>query len=145
MRTGALAVAALVVVGTVAELAITRHWNGFEQLVPWFALAAVTAALVLVAGGWPAGRRPALVLAGMCALAGAYGVLEHVERRHDTLPLDAAYDGKWDAMSTLSQWWAAFTSDAGKIPVLAPGALTVAAALVLVAAAGPGFTVRRRG
>ena len=34
-------------VGTAAELASLRHWDGFEQLIPWIALAVLGVAFAL--------------------------------------------------------------------------------------------------
>ena len=50
-RRSMLLLAAAASIGTAVELAMLRHWNGLEQIVPWATLAAVAVGIVVVAAG----------------------------------------------------------------------------------------------
>ena len=129
-----LALAALSIVVTAVELATDRHWETFVQRIPWFALLAATAALLLVAvQPGPGSIRIARLLAAVTAAAGIVGVYKHVEANRDTGALDFRYSATWDSMSATSQWWKAASGGVGPSPVLAPLALANSAALVIAA------------
>jgi hypothetical protein len=124
--------AAVGIVGTAVELAIDRHWDSTLQLVPWFALAVATVALVLVRGH--AGRRRLAVgLAAAVAVTAFFGVFEHVKANVDAGFLDAAYGATWGSRTTLSRWWIAASGGVGPSPVLAPGILLQAALCIVFA------------
>jgi len=117
LRTGLLVLAGLAVAGTAVELAMLRHWNGVVQLIPWFALAVVTVAIVLAAG-----RRVRLarILAIAVIMVAAVGIYEHTLANYHAGPLDFRYATKWATMSRKSRWWAAFSESVGPSPTLAP-------------------------
>jgi hypothetical protein len=127
---------ALTVIGILAtafELAAERHWNGFEQLIPWVALAVLAAAatlLLLPAGrGTTAVRVLALVVLG----ASAYGVIDHILVNFNAGELDQRYTDIWDSLPLLQQGWYAVTKTVGPAPTLAPGVLGQSALLLLLA------------
>lgn len=134
LRMALLGLGALSAAGAAAELAMERHWDGFIQLIPWFAVGAVFVAIALV---WLAPNRQTIVLARLLAagVAGAtlFGVYEHIDENHKAGALDFRYANTWESMSSASQWWKAATKTVGPAPVLAPGVL-VEAALCVVAA-----------
>jgi len=137
LRQGLLVVAALTVVGTTAELVMRHHWTQPVQLIAWVALALLVAAIVLLARNPSAGAvRVARILAGVVVAAAVIGMLEHIMGNHDAGPLDAQYGDGWDAMSGLSQWWAATIQAVGPSPALAPGVLIQGALCVLFATIG---------
>lgn len=117
LRTGLLVLAGLAVGGTAIELAMLRHWNGVVQMIPWFALAVVTAAIMCAAR-----RRVGLArfLALAVFVAAAVGIYEHTLANYRAGPLDFRYATKWATMSSKSRWWAAFTESVGPSPTLAP-------------------------
>jgi hypothetical protein len=136
---------ALTVVGILAaafELATERHWNGFEQLIPWIALAVLAVAVGLLFV--PAGRgvSAARVLAVLVLGASAYGVLDHVLVNYESGALDQRYSESWDTLPGLEQWWLAVTKTVGPAPTLAPGVLGQSALLLFLASIG---WTRRRG
>ena len=136
LRRGLIALAALGVVATAVELAMLRHWNGFVQLIPWVALAVISAALVLlVARPRRSAIRAARALALVVVLAAGVGVVEHVIANYNAAPLDFRYSTRWATMSTRSRWWAAFTESVGPSPTLAPLALAWSALCVMFATA----------
>ena len=128
------AASALCVVGTAIELAMYRHWDSTEQLIPWVALAILAGAIVMFALR-PTARviRVIRPLLGLVALTALFGVYEHVHENFIAGPLDFRYSDKWDQMSTMSQWWHAFTKTVGPAPSLAPGVLFQAALLLFAA------------
>ena len=129
-----LVLAALGVIGTGTELAMLRHWTTEVQLVPWFALALVAVAVVLL---WfvPTGAvvRVARALALVVALSAVFGMWEHVRGNYDAGPLDRRYSATWDGLSATSKWWKAVTKSVGPSPMLAPAVLVQAALCVLFA------------
>jgi hypothetical protein len=122
--------AAVAIVGTALELAMLRHWDGLEQLVPWFALTALTAALAAATWARAVAVKWVRVVSGLAAATAAFGVWVHVHANYDAAPLDAVYGPKWDTMSLLSRWWAAVTAQVGAAPTIVPGALAYIAAMI---------------
>lgn len=121
LRRCLLLLAALGVVATAVELAMLRHWNTFVQLIPWFSLALVAAAIALVVARPSAGRiRVVRVLALVVLLSALFGIYEHTVANYDAGPLDFRYATKWATMSSGSRWWAAFIESVGPSPALAP-------------------------
>ena len=136
VRRGLVALVVVGIVATAFELATEHHWNGFEQLIPWIALAvlAVAVALLLV----PAGRGvpAARVLAVLVLAASAYGVLDHVLVNFGSGALDQRYSESWETLPVLQQWWLAVTKTVGPAPTLAPGVLGQSALLLVLASLG---------
>jgi hypothetical protein len=129
-----LGLAAAGIVGTGVELAMLRHWNSRDQLIPWFALAVLALALVLIV---LAGARGAVMIARVAAaavaLAALYGVVTHVRANYHAAPLDFRYTDSWAGMSTASRWWTAATGGVGPSPTLAPLILAQSAACLWLA------------
>ncbi|KUI32633.1 hypothetical protein [Mycobacterium sp. GA-2829] len=135
VRRSLLAVTAAGIVATAFELASERHWNGFEQLIPWAAAAVLTVAVGLACTRRRAAHLLARTLALMVMGASLYGVLDHAAVNHHSGPLDQRYADSWDAMSETQQWWYAVTKMVGPAPVLAPGILAQTAFLLILASA----------
>jgi hypothetical protein len=132
-----LALAAAGIVGTAVELALSRHWTSAVQLIPWYALAVLTLALVLaVARPGPRTLRAVRLLAVLVMLSAVLGVYEHVLANYHAGPLDFVYTERWPTMSATSRWWAAITESVGPSPTLAPAVLAQAAACLLFATLG---------
>jgi hypothetical protein len=147
LRLGALALAALGIVGTGSELAFLRHWNGFEQLIPWAVLGVLAvAALALAVHPGAAVVRTVRAMGVTALAAGGYGVYVHVSENYATAPLDGSYGPRWDSMNVVERVWAAATGSVGPAPTLAPAALTqIGLCLLLACVAHPALsTVRAR-
>ncbi|MCZ7527608.1 MAG: hypothetical protein M5U14_15245 [Acidimicrobiia bacterium] len=134
LRRALVLLAALGLVGTAVELALLRHWGSATRVIPWVALAALAAGVVLLAvrpqrGTVLAVR--ALAVAGV--LSALVGVYEHVAANHGAGPLDLRYADAWATMSALSRWWAALTNSVGPSPVVAPAVLAQVALCLLFA------------
>ncbi len=133
VRHGLVALTVIGIGATAFELAIERHWNGLEQLVPWLALAvlAVATALLLVAGerGTTATRVLALVVLG----ASIYGAIDHILVNLNAGELDQRFSSTWDSLPVLERAWYAVTKTVGPAPTLAPGVLGQSALLLLLA------------
>ncbi len=137
LRRGVLLIALAVIVGTVVELAMQKHWTQAVQLVAWAALAALLVAVVLLLRPPTAASvRSARALAALVCVTALFGVWEHIEGNYDAGPLDARYADTWDSMSEASRWWVSAIQAVGPSPALAPGVLVVAALCVLVASIG---------
>jgi hypothetical protein len=137
LRRGLLALAGAGIVGTAVELATIHHWETAAQLIPWFALAAISAALLAYVlhprrATTLAARATGALLAG----TGLYGVIDHIATNVSAGPLDASYGAKWATMSTVGHWWAAANGGVGPAPVLAPAILTQIGACLLLATIG---------
>lgn len=118
--------------GTLLELAVERHWNGWIQLIPWVAGVVLLAALAAARYG-PARWRPAARAGfGLVLLVGAVGVVEHVRANWLAAPLDSTVGATWDQRGLLSQLWLAATGGVGPSPSLAPLVITQAALLGLL-------------
>lgn len=133
-RLALLALAGAATVGTAVELAMLRHWNGFDQLIPWAILGIValgTGALALRPNG---GTILAARVVGVASgLGGLYGAWVHVRSNYDAGPLDFRYAEKWASMSAGSRWWTAASGGVGPSPALAPMALAMAGACLAAA------------
>jgi hypothetical protein len=129
-----MALAALGVVATAVELAMLRHWETFVQLIPWFSLALISAAIGLLA--FRPNRhvvRLVRILALVVVLSAGLGIVEHVIANYDAGPLDFRYAARWATMSGTSRWWAAFTESVGPSPTLSPLVLAWSALCLLFA------------
>ena len=116
-----IALGALGVVATAVELAMLRHWETAVQLIPWVALAVISAALVVLAARPTRGTvRLVRGLAVLVLLTAGLGVVEHVIANYNAGPLDFRYSARWATMSARSRWWAAFTESVGPSPTLSP-------------------------
>ncbi|MGH9023210.1 MAG: hypothetical protein ACRDV9_08940 [Acidimicrobiia bacterium] len=134
LRAGLLALAAIGLAGTAAELAFLRHWDGLVQLIPWAAVAVLGAAMACLAVRPSAARvLAARALGAVAAAAGLYGVYEHIAENYHAGPLDAVYGPKWESLPTLSRLWAAGTGGVGPAPTLAPAVLAQIALCLFVA------------
>jgi hypothetical protein len=124
---------ALGILATAFELASERHWNGFEQLIPWLALVVLTTAtlLLLLPGG--RGTTAARLLALVVLATSLYGVVEHILANFDAGALDQRFADTWDSLPLLEQIWYAVTKTVGPAPILAPGVLGQTALLLLLA------------
>lgn len=124
LRGALVALAGLGVVGTGIELAMDRHWRGFEQLIPWVAVAAGAIALVLLLAkpGVPAVWTVRLLALAILVIA-VVGVWRHTVANYHAGPLDFRYEKTWATMSSLRRWWTAFSKTVGPAPTLAPGVL----------------------
>jgi hypothetical protein len=129
--------AAVGIVATAVELALSRHWTSAVQLIPWYALAALAAAFVLLVVR-PGRRslRMVRVLAVLVLLTAAFGIFEHVLANYHAAPLDFRYTARWATMSAPSRWWAAASESVGPSPTLAPGVLAQSALCLLFATLG---------
>ena len=125
LRRFLLATSAFLLAGTVAELLLVGHTEGFAQLLP-FALSGL--GLVAAAAAALRPRRGALlalrVVSALAALGSLYGVYEHVAGnlalQREVNPNAAGTEFLLGALD-------------GGNPLLAPGVLTLAAALALAA------------
>ena len=131
-RRGLIALTVIGILATAFELATDRHWNGFEQLIPWGALAvlAVATLLAVLPRGW--GVTAARVLALLVLAASVYGVITHIVVNYDAGVLDQRYADTWNGLPTLQRWWYAVTKTVGPAPTLAPGVLAQTALLLLL-------------
>lgn len=129
-----LGFAALATAGTAAELAMERHWETFEQDIPWVGVGLTVAAIALVA---VRPGRAAIVAARTLAVAvlflSAFGVWGHARANYNAGPLDFRFTERWDGMSGPDRWWTAFSKGVGPAPTLAPGVLAQAALLTIAA------------
>lgn len=134
LRRGLIYLSGLVTVGTAIELALERHWTQLAQLIPWVAIAALLAAVVLLLRKWSQGGvRLVRVLAVAVLLTGLIGVWQHISANHDAGPLDVNYATSWEQLGSLQQWLLAVTKTVGPSPPLAPLALAQAALGLLLA------------
>lgn len=133
VRRGLVALTVIGILATAFELAAQRHWNEWEQLIPWAALAALLAAVVLLLLPGGRGTTAARVLAVLVLGASAYGVLEHLLVNVGTGAHDQRYAATWESLSLLQRGWYALTKTVGPAPPLAPGVLGQTALLLLLA------------
>jgi len=136
-RRGLLILASSAAAGTALELAMLRHWNDVDQLVPWATLVMLAAGIAIVAFS---GARAA-VLTGRAigcgsAIAGVFGVYEHIASNCEAGPLDFCYADRWATMSMPARLWAAASGTVGPSPALAPAILALAGACLLLATIG---------
>jgi hypothetical protein len=132
-----LVLAALTVLGTAAELAMLRHWSGVDQLIPWFALGVLAAAIAAVALHRSAVTAIVARLVGAVASAsGLYGAWVHVHSNYEVGPLDFRYQNTWATMSLASRWWKAASGGVGPSPPLAPAILALGGACLALSTIG---------
>jgi hypothetical protein len=133
VRRGLIALTVIGILATAFELATERHWNGWEQLIPWVALVALltAVALLLIPGG--RGTTAARVLAVLVLGASVFGVLEHLLENVGSGRLDPRYAEIWESFSLFERGWYAITKTVGPAPPLAPGVLAQTALLLLLA------------
>lgn len=136
LRAGLVVLAVISVGATAFELASERHWNDFEQLIPWAALVVLLAAIVAVLIPVRVGLTVSRVLAALVLAASVYGVVDHTVANHDAGELDGRYSAVWEDLPVVQQWWYAATKTVGPAPTLAPGVLGQGALLVLLAGVG---------
>ncbi len=133
VRRSLLALTLIGIAATAFELSTEHHWNGLEQLIPWFALAALTAALVLAVLPGRGAQLLATVLVLVVLGASLYGVVDHVTVNYNSGPLDQRFADSWESLSATQRWWYAATKEVGPSPPLAPGMLAQTALLLLLA------------
>ena len=134
LRRGVLALAGLGIAGTSVELVFLRHWTTATAAIVWVGIVALAAGFLLLVRGPSRGIVLAVrALAVVGVLVAVVGIGFHVIENLDAGPLDRAYASRWDAMSTLDQWWTAITGGVGPAPTLAPGALAEVSLALLLA------------
>ena len=133
VRGGLLALTVIGILATAFELITERHWNGLEQMIPWFALAVLAVAVVLAVLPGRGAQLLARVLALVVLGASVYGVLDHITVNYNSGPLDQHFADTWESMSATQRWWHAATKQVGPSPPLAPGVLAQTALLLLLA------------
>ncbi|WP_197028972.1 hypothetical protein [Blastococcus sp. URHD0036] len=133
VRRGLIALTSIGILATAFELATERHWNSWEQLTPWAALAVLAVATVLVILPDGRGVTAARVLALLVLAASIYGVITHIRANYDAGVLDQRYAESWDNLPALQRWWYAATKTVGPAPTLAPGVLGQTALLLVLA------------
>ena len=139
LRAALLLLAGLGVVGTAAELAMERHWQGPWQLLPWLALGMIALALgVLLVRSTRPTVRFARICAALVILTAAVGVWRHVQENYDTAPLDARYTDRWETMSNVQRWWEVGRGSVGPAPLLALGVLLYIGVALAAATGGLG-------
>ena len=101
-------------VGTAIELAMLRHWDGFDQLIPWVMLLVLGAAVV---AQWlrptPVVTKVTRAIGIVSFVCGAFGAFEHIESNWEAAPLDFRFAPKWEAMGALERLWTATTGGVG--------------------------------
>ena len=133
VRRALIALTTIGILATAFELASERHWHGFEQLIPWLALAVLTVAALLLFLPDGRGTTAARLLALVVLATSVYGVAEHVLANFDAGALDQRFADTWDSLPLLEQIWYAITKTVGPAPTLAPGVLGQTALLLLLA------------
>lgn len=132
-----LGLAAATIVGTAAELASLRHWDGTDQLIPWVTLAILATAVVVQ---WlrptPTVTLASRVIGGACVAAGLFGAWEHIHSNYETALLDFRYANTWATMSALDRWWTAASGGVGPSPALAPMILALSGLCLVFATVG---------
>jgi hypothetical protein len=123
LRLALLAIAALGIAGTAAELVIERHWHSLGQWYAWLALAIAAAGLAAIVRRW----RASLWFARLCAVItiafAVIGVWRHVNANYNAAPLDFRYENRWDGMSVTERLFDVVTGKVGPAPILASGVL----------------------
>jgi hypothetical protein len=134
LRRGLIGLIMLSIVGTAFELATERHWQTWEQLLPWGTLVLLAVAVALFTLGDSLKAITAVrVLSSVVLLVASFGVYAHVAANYDAGFLDQRYAGTWEALPIVSRWWYALTKSVGPAPPLAPGALAQTALLLFLA------------
>jgi hypothetical protein len=133
VRRSLLALTGIGILATAFELITERHWNGLEQLIPWFALAVLAVAVVLTVLPGRGTQTLARVLVVLVLGASVYGVIDHVAVNYNSGALDQRFAESWDSLPAVQRFWYAFTKRVGPSPPLAPGVLAQTALLLLMA------------
>ncbi|ACZ91658.1 hypothetical protein [Streptosporangium roseum] len=134
LRRGLIGLTVLSILGTAFELATERHWQTWEQCLPWGALVLLAAGVVLPAlHDSPRVIMAVRWLASAVLLVALFGVYVHVAANHEAGFLDQGNAGTWETLPALSRWWYALTKSVGPTPPLAPGMLAQTAFLLLLA------------
>jgi hypothetical protein len=134
LRRSLVGLVLIAVVGLAAELLVERHWGTPVRLVPWFCLAALAyAAMLLWRQPAAAAVRRARLLAGAVMLAAAVGIALHVNENYIAGPLDQSYERLWEGMSEAERWWSAFSKAVGPAPTFAPASLALVSLILLIA------------
>jgi hypothetical protein len=133
VRRGLVALTVIGILGAAFELASERHWNGLEQLIPWAALAVLTAATAALLVPGDRGVLAVRLLALLVLAASIYGVLDHVLVNYNSGALDQRYADTWSTLPLIERWWLAATKSVGPSPTLAPGMLGQSALLLILA------------
>lgn len=138
LRTALVLLATAVALGAAAELAMLRHWHGWQQLVPWVVVGLLGLAAAALLLSRPTGSvvAAARVVGALTATGSAYGVLIHVLRNFQSGPLDARYAESWDGLPWLEQVWLASTGGVGPAPSLAPGMLALGGVCLVLGTLG---------
>ena len=136
VRRGLIALTVIGIFAAAFELAIKKHWNGLEQLIPWLALAVLAVATVLVVIPGGRGVTAARLLALLVLGASVYGVLDHILVNYNSGALDQRFADTWETLPLVERWWYAATKTVGPTPTLAPGVLGQSALLLLLATLG---------
>lgn len=125
LRKFLLALAGFMCIGTVVELALTEHWAGPTQLLP-FVLSGLSlvAIIAVLARPQPITVRALQAIVGVTFLGSLFGVFEHIEHN-----IEFALEIQPNATTS------AVLLDAlgGANPLLAPGILAFTALLALAA------------
>lgn len=133
VRRSLLALTLIGILATAFELSTEHHWNGLEQLIPWFALVVTAVAVGLTVLPSRSAQMLARALALLVLGASIYGVLDHIAVNYNSGPLDYRFADRWDSLSAAEQWWYALTKQVGPSPPLAPGILAQTALLLVLA------------
>ena len=134
LRWSLVGLAGIGIVGTAAELALERHWDGLEQLIPWaFVGVAVVAFILLVAVPRPAAIWTVRLLALVVLVGVPIGLWRHINANYNAGFLDYRYADTWPTMSAAGRWFRAATKTVGPAPILAPAVLGQVAVCLLAA------------
>jgi hypothetical protein len=134
LRYGLIGLTALSILGAAFELATERHWQTWEQLLPWGVLVLLTIGVTLLALRDSSGAITVVRMLSLVVLPVAlFGVYAHVAANYDAGFLDQRYADTWETIPEVSRWWYALTKSVGPTPPLAPGALAQTALLLLLA------------
>ena len=128
---------ALGIGGLVTELALTRHWQKWNQGLVWLFMVLLMRAWWILrpfpsarSGPNAAQLRQANRLSAIVAAGGLLGIVFHVNGNLSAAPLDAAYGRLWESMPAWQQLWLAVTMRVGPAPALASGALVLLAGMI---------------
>jgi hypothetical protein len=134
LRRALIGLAALGTGGAALELLLLRHWDNGLELIPWFSLAVLGLAIVLVVYLPRRGTvRLARLIATLVAISGAIGVFVHIRSNYESAPLDVRYTDSWPTTPEVIRCLLAATDTVGLSPTLAPAAITFVALALLAA------------
>ena len=131
-----IALAALGVAGTVAELAMLRHWSTPLAALPLVVLIGAGVGVARLATH-PAPKviRVARLAGWTLVAAGIVGVGVHVWSNLKAAPLDGVLGATWAERSMISRLWLASTGAVGPAAPLAAGSLAPTGLVMVLAAA----------